>query len=222
MTPDVTPDVTTDLPADADPRGDHALLRAHVDGDASAFPELVRRHRDRCWSLALRTLGGDREEAADAVQDALLSAHRSAGSFRGEAQVSTWLHRVVLNACLDRLRRRAARPTVPLSDELPAHVVASEPPATEDRLDIAAALAALPVEQREALVLVDVQDRPVAEVALLLGVPEGTVKSRCSRGRARLALSLGHLRPAPPRPGNPTPVGRVGPEDPAPLTPGAP
>src|ERR671932_431932 len=94
---------------------DAALLSAHVAGDPNAFAELVRRHRDRLWAVALRTVG-DREEAADALQDALLSAYRAAGRFRGDSAVTTWLHRIVVNACLDLIRRRAARPTVPLPD----------------------------------------------------------------------------------------------------------
>ncbi|HVB27857.1 MAG TPA: sigma-70 family RNA polymerase sigma factor, partial [Mycobacteriales bacterium] len=89
-------------PTDAD------LLARHVAGDATAFGVLVLRHQQRLWAVALRTLG-DREEAADAVQDAFLSALRAAGSFRGDAAVTTWLHRIVVNACLDRIRRRTAR-----------------------------------------------------------------------------------------------------------------
>src|SRR3954468_20141342 len=96
-------------------RDDASLLRAHSDGDPNAFSELVRRHRDRMWGVALRTLG-DREEAADALQDALISAFRNAGSYRGDAAVTTWLHRVVVNACLDRLRRRKARPADALGE----------------------------------------------------------------------------------------------------------
>jgi RNA polymerase sigma-70 factor (ECF subfamily) len=76
---------------------DAELLRAHVDGDAHAFQTLMFRHRDRLWAVALRTTG-DREEAADGLQDAMISAFRNAGSFRGEAAV-TWLHRVVVNTC---------------------------------------------------------------------------------------------------------------------------
>ena len=181
--------------AGADVR-DRALLAAHLAGDGDAFGRLVAEHRDRLWAVALRTLG-DREEAADALQDALLSAYRSAGTFRGEAKVTTWLHRVVVNACLDRARRRAVRPTVPM----PATGGVEEPvdprDAVADRetaLDVHAALAALPLDQRAALVLVDLQGLPVEEAARALGVPVGTVKSRCSRGRARLAVSLGHLR----------------------------
>ena len=180
---------------DPDDAQDRALLAAHVAGDPDAFGTLVARHRDRLWAVALRTLG-DREEAADAVQDALLSAYRAAGSYRGEARVTTWLHRVVVNACLDRVRRRAVRPTVPLLEldrADPRDAVGDR----ETSLEVEAALAALPHDQRVALVLVDVHGLPVQEAAEVLGVPTGTVKSRCSRGRARLALSLGHLRNRP-------------------------
>lgn len=168
---------------------DVALLRAHAAGDRDAFAELVRRHRDRLWAVALRTLG-DREEAADALQDALISAYRAADRFRGDAAVTTWLHRIVVNACLDRLRRRRARPTVPLPEvETPARAG----PDVDTALTVRDALAGLPAEQRAALVLVDMEGYPVAEAALILGVAEGTIKSRCARGRARLAVILGHL-----------------------------
>src|SRR6266853_6357990 len=94
---------------DADGPSDQELLRRHVAGDTEAFGELFRRHRDRLWAVALRTVC-DPEEAADALQDAMISAFRRAGDFRGDSAVTTWLHRIVVNACLDRLRRKAARP----------------------------------------------------------------------------------------------------------------
>ena len=172
---------------------DAELLAAHVNGDPEAFGELFRRHRDRMWAIALRTMG-DPEEAADALQDALISAFRRAGSFRGEAAVTTWLHRIVVNACLDRIRRRQARPTVPLPE---AGSAPAAPGVDRDTiLDVRSALAQLPVDQRAALVLVDIQGYGVAEAAEILGVAEGTVKSRCARGRARLAVLLGYLRPS--------------------------
>ncbi|GGM10040.1 RNA polymerase sigma factor SigM [Dactylosporangium sucinum] len=173
-----------------DGRDDTSLLRAHAAGDPNAFGEIVRRHRDRLWAVALRTTG-DREEAADALQDALLSALRAANNFRGDSAVTTWLHRIVVNACLDRMRRRQARPTVPL----PETDVTPAPAADRDTaMDVRKALQELPAEQRAALVLVDVQGYAVAEAAVILGVAEGTIKSRCARGRARMALLLGHLR----------------------------
>lgn len=174
---------------------DADLIAAHAAGDPLAFAELVRRHRDRMWALALRTLG-DPDEAADAVQDAFISAFRSASGFRGQSQVTTWLHRIVVNACLDRLRRSQARPTCPLPDAGPGEpalaldVMADR----ESQLAVDDALGALPVEQRAAIVLVDVEGYSVAETAQMLGVAVGTVKSRCARGRARLAALLGHLR----------------------------
>jgi RNA polymerase sigma-70 factor (ECF subfamily) len=181
--------VTAAASSDAD------LIAAHAAGDPRAFAELVRRHRDRMWAVALRTLR-DPEEAADALQDAFISAFRAAGSFRAEAQVTTWLHRIVVNACLDRVRRRQARPTVPLPETGPGEPVAEGDAMAdrETRLVVSEALAALPEEQRVPIVLVDVEGYSVADTARLLGIAEGTVKSRCARGRAKLAKSLGHLR----------------------------
>lgn len=175
--------------ADYGSTSDVALLRAHVAGDPDAFATLVRRHRDRLWAVALRTLG-DREEAADAVQDALISAFRAADRFRGDSAVTTWLHRIVVNACLDRVRRTQARPTT----EFPDVDIAAPEIDTDTALDVTAALGRLPADQRVALVLVDMQGLAVADVADMLGVPIGTVKSRCARGRARLAVMLGYLR----------------------------
>ncbi|MEU8757820.1 RNA polymerase sigma factor SigM [Streptomyces sp. NPDC048659] len=183
-----------------DARSDGDLLAAHVAGDPDAFGELVRRHRDRLWAVALRTLG-DREEAADAVQDALVSAFRAAHTFRGQSAVTTWLHRITVNACLDRARKAASRRTSPVDDTdrfeqiLEPHESAEAPAERQDlHRQLLAALGTLPAEQRAALVLVDMQGYPVAEAARILDVPTGTVKSRCARGRARLLPMLTHLR----------------------------
>jgi len=179
---------------------DQDLLAQHVAGDPDAFGELVRRHRDRLWAVALRTLG-DREEAADAVQDALVSAFRAAHTFRGRSAVTTWLHRITVNACLDRARKAASRKTAPVDDAerldqlMEPHESAEAPAERQDlHRELLAALATLPAEQRAALVLVDMQAYPVAEAARILDVPTGTVKSRCARGRARLLPLLTHLR----------------------------
>lgn len=187
---------------------DAELLQAHVDGDPDAFGTLFARHRDRLWAVALRTTGNP-EDAADGLQDGLVSAYRRAASFRGDAAVTTWLHRVVVNACLDRLRAAKVRSTDPLPDDLDDHDThrslasatdASQDPAelavrSERRRAVLAALASLPAEQRAALVLVDMEGYSVAEAAAILDCPAGTVKSRCSRGRTRLAAQLGLLAP---------------------------
>ena len=91
-------------------RSDAELLAAHVAGDRYAFEELFRRHHRQLYRLARRTTRTP-EDAADALQDAMLAAHRGAASFRHDAAVGSWLHRIVVNACLDRLRRTKASPT---------------------------------------------------------------------------------------------------------------
>lgn len=202
----------------ADP-SDAELLQRHVAGDPGAFGLLFARHRDRLWAIALRTTG-DPDEAADALQEAMISAFRRAANFRGDSAVTTWLHRIVVNAALDRLRRRSGRTVNWSGDEEalaalaargtqagspaggaagavgPAAGSAGQDPAesVETRLDVDAALRMLPDQQRAALVLVDMLGYPVAEVAEILGISPGTVKSRCARGRARLLPYLSHLR----------------------------
>ena len=177
---------------------DAELLQAHVDGDAAAFATLVARHQDRLWAVALGVMRNP-EDAADALQDAYISAFRRAGSFRGEARVTTWLHRVVVNACLDRLRSLKVRATETLPEDLDRSPdLAAEPPdpveAEQNRAQILAALSRLNADQRAALVLVDMQGYSVDETAAILGCAPGTVKSRCARGRARLVPLLAALR----------------------------
>jgi RNA polymerase sigma-70 factor (ECF subfamily) len=195
---------------------DRALLAAHVAGDPDAFGLLFRRHRDRLWAVALRTTG-DPEEAADALQDALVAAFRRAGSFRGDAAVTTWLHRIVVNACLDRLRRRKVRLADPLPDDVDDHADRGSTMTADvvDPADVAldherrdavlAALDTLPAEQRAALVLVYMEGYSVEETAAMLECAPGTVKSRCSRGRARLLPLLAGLSSG----GNPRAAPRV-------------
>lgn len=190
-----------------EPLSDAALLRAHVAGDPEAFGELFARHRDRLWAVAMRTMGNP-EDAADGLQDGMVAAYRRAATFRGEAAVTTWLHRVVVNACLDRMRAAKVRRAEPLPDDLEEYgargSLVSATPGEADPADLSVleerrravlgALATLPPDQRAALVLVDMEGYPVAEAAAMLDCAVGTVKSRCSRGRTRLALLLGLLR----------------------------
>jgi len=175
-------------------RSDAELLAAHVAGDRYAFGELYRRHHRRLRRLARLTTGCP-EEAEDALQEAMLSAHRAAGSFRHTAAVGSWLHRIVINACLDRLRRNK----ISYTELLVAHgVVGDRTAEVETALEVHAALRRLPADQRAAVVAVDMHGYSVADAAHAFGVAPGTVKSRCSRGRARLAVLLGRtLRPEP-------------------------
>ncbi len=180
---------------------DAELMSRHVAGDPHAFSQIVERHRDRLWAVALRTTG-DPDDAADALQEALIRAFQRASQFRGESAVTTWLHRIVVNASLDRLRRRAVRATLPLPEaDTKAGRALIDPTdhvgQREDQIAIASALAALPEDQRDAILLVDVEGWSVEEAATMLSCPPGTIKSRCSRGRAKLAVALAHLRNSP-------------------------
>lgn len=173
----------------------------HVAGSASAFGELVARHQHRLWAVALR-LVRDPDDAADVLQDAVVKAFRAAPSFRGEAQVSTWLHRIVVTTALDGLRRAGRAEVLALTDDRSIDAAASaargDPlDAHAVVLDVSAALGALPPDQRAAIVLVDMHGFSVAEAADILGCRPGTVKSRCFRGRARLATVLSAYRPGP-------------------------
>lgn len=202
-------------PDGSDEPTDAELLAAHVAGDSDAFGRLFARHRNRLWAVALRTMGNP-HDAADGLQDGLVAAYRRADSFRGDAAVTTWLHRVVVNACLDRIRAAKVRRAEPLPDDLDelggrGSVATStgehdDPEqaavAADRRRALLTALATLPAEQRAALVLVDMEGHSVAEVAVMLECAEGTVKSRCSRGRDRLASllrdRLADVAPSPP------------------------
>lgn len=193
-------------PDELEAASDADLLHAHVDGDPHAFGVLFHRHRDRLWAVAVRTMG-NREDAADGLQDGLVAAYRRAATFRGDAAVTTWLHRVVVNACLDRIRAAKVRRTETLPDDLEEYrdrgsvvsaTAEADDPADlsvrdERRRQVLTALRTLPDEQRAALVLVDMEGYPVAQAAEILDCAVGTVKSRCSRGRARLAELLAPL-----------------------------
>jgi len=173
-------------PASLSEATDADLLARHVAGDPDAFGELFRRHRDRMWAVALRTIGNP-ELAADAVQEAFIAAFRRADRFRGDSAVTTWLHRITVNCAIDRLRREKPADPLPEIDPADRHDRYGQ---TETALDVREALATLPEAQRMALVLVDMHGLSVAEAAAVLEVPEGTIKSRCARGRAALAPLL--------------------------------
>ena len=179
---------------DEDGRTDNDLLTHHIAGDSSAFGILVSRHRDRLWSVALRTIR-DPYEAEDALQDALINAFQNASQYRGDAAVSTWLYRIVVNASLDRLRYQSRRTACTLPDDLSSLLADSRDDVAEvdTSLTIMGALAQLPRDKREAVILVDLEGLSISEAASILQCPEGTIKSRCARGRSQLAEILGFL-----------------------------
>ncbi|MGA7688970.1 MAG: RNA polymerase sigma factor SigM [Jiangellales bacterium] len=214
-------------PTDETGPSDAELLAAHVGGSPTAFGMLVSRHHDHLWAVALRMMRSP-EDAADVLQDAMIKAFRAAPGFRGEAAVSTWLHRITVNTSLDALRARSRKEVLGFDQVDRTWADLHDPLATrEASLDVAAALAAIPADQRAAVVLVDMVGFSVAEAADVIECPEGTVKSRCSRGRARLAEMLTGYEPHPrpeaddADPGNPGPRLDVEPPGEAPSTPAA-
>ncbi|GEE00648.1 RNA polymerase sigma factor SigM [Gordonia spumicola] len=177
-----------------DARSDDQLLRDHAAGEPTAFAELIARHQNKLWAIALRTTG-NHDDASDALQDALTSIHVRADRFRFDSTVSSWMHRVVLNASLDRLRRVKHHQSAPLLEDDETLIDPQDHNADVDlSVSIGRALDVLPPDQRAVVVLVDVYGHTVCEAARILDIPEGTVKSRCNRARKKLAMVLGHLR----------------------------
>jgi RNA polymerase sigma-70 factor (ECF subfamily) len=175
-----------------DESSDIDLVAAAQGGDRAALDLLLRRHHDRIHALARRLTGND-ADAADATQEALIAIVRGLPRFDHRAAFGTWAYRVATNACLDELRRRNRRPR-PDPDAF-EHVAArgSDPADVAGaRIDVDAALGALPVEFRAAVVLRDLCALDYAEIAEVLDIPAGTVRSRIARGRAQLAGYLGN------------------------------
>ena len=175
---------------------DQGLVRRFQEGSADAFAVLVQRHSTRVYNLCFRILG-DPEEAADASQDTFLAALRKLNTFRGDSAFTTWLHRVTVNACYDSLRRKRGRPLLQIvrdeDDERPETSLPAPDHADQVvfSIDVERALLEVPEEFRVVLVLADVQDLPYDEIARVLEIPVGTVKSRVFRGRAALGRALG-------------------------------
>jgi len=183
---------------------DTELVRRFKQGDREAYAEIVRRYQDRVFTVCLRWMG-DRGIAEDVSQDVFLALFRSLQKFRGDSQLSTWVFRVVINHCKNRKsyqRRRAMDLHEPLegtrqNPDAPRRQIADEGPGTDSRLRameaqgmLDRALAGLEEEHRAVLVLRDVQDLSYEEIGDLLDLPQGTVKSRIHRARARLAAVL--------------------------------
>ena len=178
------------------PEPDEELVRRFLLGDTDAFERLVEQHRQRVYNLCLRVLG-DPEDAADAVQDTFLSVLTKLRQFRGDAAFTTWMHRIAVNACYDLTRKRRRQPLLRLAgdQDLPEPELGPPVPDHAEELagtrDAVAALRQVPEEFRVALVLADLHDMAYEQIAKILDVPIGTVKSRVHRGRVALALAMG-------------------------------
>ena len=179
---------------------DTYLIERARSGDTEALTELYRRHERRVYNLALRTLGNP-WDAADVAQEAFIKAFRNLDSFKGDARFSTWLHRIVVNAAYDHLRRQRPEPMEgEILEELsgpggPAAVVGSGREGIDPAIDglsdpLRDALMKLNEGFRFAVVLCDLLGFPYDEAAEILGVQEGTIKSRIFRAREALAASL--------------------------------
>jgi RNA polymerase sigma-70 factor (ECF subfamily) len=184
---------------------DAELIARHLTGDGAAFDAIVDRYERRVYAVAMR-MCGEIEDARDVTQDVFLTALRALKTFRSEAKLSTWLHKLAINASLDHLRRRRRRNARPLEE---AHALVDPARGPDERAAdaeraaaVRRALAAVSPEHRAVVVLHDLQGLEYAEVAEALGVALGTVKSRLHRARLELARLLGHLKEGEPTGGD--------------------
>jgi RNA polymerase sigma-70 factor (ECF subfamily) len=172
------------------PADDELVARA-TRGDRRALELLLDRHADRVHAVCRRIVGHP-EDALDATQEALIAVARGITRFDGRAAFTTWLHRIATNAALDELRRRKRRP---VAADAPFHEHPDTRSSVEDRVgarvDVDAALAQVPEDFRVPVVLRDLCDLDYADIAEVLDLPPGTVRSRISRGRRALAAALG-------------------------------
>jgi RNA polymerase sigma-70 factor (ECF subfamily) len=184
---DLRPEIPVEVP---DALGDlAALARA---GDRRAMEDLLRASYDVVYPICRRIVGNP-TDAADAAQEALMSVVRGLPRFDGRSRYSTWVYRIAMNAAIDETRRRARRPVVGITPgfDAPSTSPGADPEGGLTMMDVEQALVGLPLDYRSAVVLRDVCGLDYAEIAEILGVPGGTVRSRIARGRSLLAGRLG-------------------------------
>jgi RNA polymerase sigma-70 factor (ECF subfamily) len=181
-----------------DARSDEDLARRAALGERAALEILLARHLDQIHAICRRILGHP-EDALDATQEALIAISRGINRFDSRSRFTTWMYRVATNAALDEARRRRRRPLA--SEHLPElATVADTTDAVDARLDVDAALATLPADFRAAVALRDLAGLDYAEIATVLDIPIGTVRSRIARGRSALADRIGNRDDPPTRP----------------------
>jgi RNA polymerase sigma-70 factor (ECF subfamily) len=201
-------------------QSDEQLMRAYRAGDARAFEMLLSRHERPVWRFLRRSVG-DPTLAEDLLQEVFLRVVKARDEWKGEAKFSTWLYTIARNLCVDQARRAVHRDAASL--DAPTHRAEDRPETLHDRLAsgrrdaegltsdselrarMDAAIAALPVEQREVFLMREAMDMPFAEIAGVVGAPEPTVKSRMRYALERLRVALEDFRegtesPQPPKP----------------------
>ena len=172
---------------------DNFLIKQAIRGDAYAFEQLMRKHESRMYSVAVR-MCGNREDAQDCVQDAMLRIYRALDRFKGQSSFSTWVYRITMNTCLDELRRRKVRASTSLDNLLESGWSPTDEADTpehhaidaERRKALSGAIQSLPEDMRSAIVLREMQGLSYEEISDVLSVNVGTIKSRISRGREKL------------------------------------
>ena len=178
-------------------QNEQKLIARASGGDPAAFNQLMAMHEKRMYAVALRMFA-TREDAQDCLQEAMLRVYRAIGSFKGQSSFSTWVYRITMNTCLDELRRKKNRPNTSLDNLLDQGWSPSDGDnapersaiQSETRAQLAGAIRELPEDMRSAIVLRDVQGYSYDEIAQILDVNVGTIKSRISRGREKLREKL--------------------------------
>jgi len=181
-------------------RSESELLAAARAGDAGAIEEILERHEHQVFRFGLRMCGSE-DDAREVLQETLLAAFRKLPEFRGEAALSTWLFQIARSFCMKQRRRAVGEPAAPLPVEAPEAAAVPSPAAAPDERAHAreigqilqAAILALPEEQREVIVLRDVEGLPAEEAARVVGIEVGALKSRLHRARSELRQRLSAL-----------------------------
>jgi len=170
------------------------LVARIKEGDMDAFRELVEMHRDRIYAFVFY-MTGDRSDADDITQETFIKAYKGLSRFRGDSSVYTWLHRIAMNLCIDRVRKLKKRREVPLSEIIPSHVEEPfrEAERSELRRIIEVALSGIPEKQRVILIMYEIQGFSYEEIASILGCPIGTVRSRLHKARNGLRERISKL-----------------------------
>lgn len=174
-------------------QSDELLLRRAQKGDAEAFDELMAAQESRMYAIALRMMG-NREDAQDCAQEAMVRIYRAMGSFKGQSSLATWIYRITMNTCLDELRRRKVRKVTSLDTLVESGWSPTDKGETPEEYGLRSekqtvlndAIQSLPDDMRAAIVLRDIKGYTYDEIADILNANVGTIKSRISRGRERL------------------------------------